>query len=73
LDYKEWVEDGLAREIARIDLPLSTYSRLRWQITIGPTAMIKFFKARGALLTGMSAAASSEKGWTRGGKRSCQP
>jgi thymidylate synthase (FAD) len=28
--YNEWVEAGLAREIARIDLPLSTYSRLHW-------------------------------------------
>ena len=33
-EYKEFVEDGMAREIARINLPLSIYTEWYWKIDL---------------------------------------
>jgi len=43
-EYKEFVEDGMAREIARINLPLSIYTEWYWKIDLHN--LLHFLKLR---------------------------
>jgi thymidylate synthase (FAD) len=43
-DYRDWVDEGIAKEVARIDLPLSTYSKMVWQMDLHN--LLHFLKLR---------------------------
>lgn len=43
-DYNEFLDKGIARELARINLPLSTYSEMYWKMDLNN--LFKFLKLR---------------------------